>query len=229
MKARSTGSQQVSTPHPSPPPSHKRQKLGAVSLLTGLLGVVSLFGAAMTLERFTAADKASTRSVTAIVNDITETSKIRITNCNSKKTTVGPKSPFWDNHVNQNHMNVSVSAFTAGVAVELMNEFGALKSEGKIVDMGSGLLSLKAVLPEQERHRYIPVDVVERVPGSGTVVCNTNLHEFPLFLNEKVAAFAFLGSFEYVLDKMTVLHLCRQHQGAHIVMVSLSSEATKRC
>ena len=33
-----------------------------------------------------------------------------------------------------------------------------------------------------------------------------------------VAAFAFLGSFHYVLDKQTVLHLCRAHRGAHVVL-----------
>ncbi|KAH8068783.1 hypothetical protein JL721_6350 [Aureococcus anophagefferens] len=52
--------------------------------------------------------------------------------------------------------------------------------------------------------------------------CDVNKREFPLFLTpdddrDGADAFAFLGSFEYVLDKMLVFHLIRQHRGAHAV------------
>jgi hypothetical protein len=196
-------------------PKHKHI-VPAVVLV--LLGVISFFGATLSLTSYgNTSREARVIDVGAEARAIdvgTDFAAITITNCARSPT--GAKSSFWTDG-NVNHMNVEKRA---EVAVELLSEFGAFKRPGRVVDMGSGLLALKTALPEEERHRYIPVDLKERVPGSGTVVCNMNQHEFPLLLQEKVTAFTFLGSFEYVLDKMTVLHLCRMHEGAHIVMVS---------
>jgi hypothetical protein len=101
-------------------------------------------------------------------------------------------------------------------AKTLLNKFGALENGGRIVDIGSGYQGLRKLLSSKDVI-YTPVDVEERVPGSGTVICNLNKQEFPFFTDQKVSAFAFLGSFEYILDKMTALRSCRM-KNAHIVM-----------
>jgi hypothetical protein len=165
-----------------------------------------------------------------------QTASLGIKNCVPSSS--GPlrtrASAFWTDQ-NVQHMNVTKRAV---VAVNLMYEYGALterdtsksnnnnnnnstrSGQGRIVDLGSGLLALRDALPESERHRYLPVDLKERVPGSGTVICNLNEFEFPMLVDDVgVAAFTFLGSFEYILDKVTLLRLCRMHPGAHVVMV----------
>ena len=101
-------------------------------------------------------------------------------------------------------------------AKTLLKKFGALENGGRIVDIGSGYQGLRKLLLS-DPVIYTPVDVEERVPGSGTVICNLNKQEFPFFMGQKVSAFAFLGSFEYILDKMTALRSCRM-RNAHIVM-----------
>ena len=101
-------------------------------------------------------------------------------------------------------------------AKTLLKKFGALENGGRIVDIGSGYQGLRKLLPNKGVI-YTPVDVEERVPGSRTVICNLNKQEFPFFMGEKVSAFVFLGSFEYILDKMNVLRSCRV-KNAHIVM-----------
>ena len=102
-------------------------------------------------------------------------------------------------------------------AITLLTRFGALENGGRIIDVGGGYQGLRNQLPETGII-YTPVDIEERVPGSGTIICNLNNLEFPFFLEQRVAAFCFLGSFEYILAKMTVLHLCRKHHKAHVVM-----------
>ncbi|KAH8051411.1 hypothetical protein JL721_11156 [Aureococcus anophagefferens] len=76
-----------------------------------------------------------------------------------------------------------------------------------------------AALPPRRR-RALAADATGY--GIGAVLCDVNRLEFPFLLapgeaRDGVAAFAFLGSFEYVLDKQTVLRLCRMHRGAHAV------------
>jgi hypothetical protein len=214
------------------------------------IGLLLLVFNALVLQRFESSSSSNnTSKTTSLFRDTGDSSTIllRITNCIEKPLSVGTKkSPFWTD-TNTRFMD---NAKRAAVAVELMYEYGALKKNnstktststststnnknnysstnaegGRIVDMGSGFLALRDALPSSERHRYLPVDLKERVPGSGTVICNLNEHEFPMLLDDDdqggVSAFIFLGSFEYILDKMTVLHLCRMHPRAHVVLVS---------
>lgn len=78
-----------------------------------------------------------------------------------------------------------------------------------VVDMGAGLQALSRHLPHG--FAYVPVDSEERLQsGPRTLVCDLNRREFP-FVRGRVAAFVFLGSFEYMLDKLSLLHLCRKY------------------
>lgn len=135
---------------------------------------------------------------------------ISIHDCTTKKNFTNKRSPFWNTTEWMNNVQKYHGAKT------LLNKFGALENGGRIVDIGSGYQGLRKLLLDK-KVIYTPVDVEERVPGSGTVICNLNKQEFPFFMGQKVSAFAFLGSFEYILDKMTALRSCRM-RNAHIVM-----------
>lgn len=94
-----------------------------------------------------------------------------------------------------------------------------------IVDMGAGLHALSNHLPPG--FAYVPVDSVTRVHNDGhqTLICDLNRRQFP-FINAPVAAYAFLGSFEYILDKLGVLHQCRKYE-APIIMQYLVRRTIK--
>lgn len=85
----------------------------------------------------------------------------------------------------------------------------------RIVDIGAGFQAIRTLLPAGVD--YVPVDFEERVPGSGTVLCNLNELSFPLMGDSHVSVFLFLGSFEYVLDKVAALRLCRS-KGAPVFL-----------
>jgi hypothetical protein len=103
-------------------------------------------------------------------------------------------------------------------AAALLLRHGAHDANGTVVDVGAGRGGLRRFLPPATA--YVAADVTGY--GIGAVLCDVNRLEFPFLLapgeaRDGVAAFAFLGSFEYVLDKQTVLRLCRMHRGAHAV------------
>lgn len=100
-------------------------------------------------------------------------------------------------------------------AVTVLARSIKLRRGAAIIDMGSGYHQVKQFLPR--RSSYIPVDIENRVPGSSTIICNLNEREFPFLKHKTIDAFLFLGSFEYIYDKISVLRLCRM-RNAPIVM-----------
>lgn len=113
----------------------------------------------------------------------------------------------------------------AEIAVEILKKKGRFDSSNvTVVDIGAGNQLMRTVLPKNVR--YAPVDFKERVPGSGTSICNLNDSQFPFFSDRKIAAYVFLGSFEYVLDKLLVLRLCRK-TNAPVYMVYHFDSAVK--
>ncbi|EGB03767.1 hypothetical protein AURANDRAFT_67753 [Aureococcus anophagefferens] len=111
-------------------------------------------------------------------------------------------------------------------AAALLLRHGAHDANGTVVDVGAGRGGLRRFLPPATA--YVAADVTGY--GIGAVLCDVNRLEFPFLLapgeaRDGVAAFAFLGSFEYVLDKQTVLRLCRMHRGAHAVFAYHSPTA----
>lgn len=71
-------------------------------------------------------------------------------------------------------------------ATTLLKKYGAFEEGGRTMDMGAGFQGLKRFISKEAALWYTPVDVEERIPGSGTILCNLILFEFPFFLNEKV-------------------------------------------
>lgn len=108
------------------------------------------------------------------------------------------------------HMNGTGRAVTAVEILKLKGVISDTPSSQNpvIVDIGAGFQAIRSILPANVE--YIPVDFEERVPGSETVLCNLNDGSFPFVLDKKVSVFLFLGSFEYILDKVTALRACRQ-------------------
>lgn len=118
-------------------------------------------------------------------------------------------SPYWKE---RKYMNASLRAYRAA---EILNKTVNLRHGASVVDMGSGYQQLKNFLPT--RSHYVPVDIQDRIPGSSTVICNLNEKEFPFLDWTEIDAFLFLGTFEYLFDKISVLRLCRS-RNAHVVM-----------
>lgn len=118
-------------------------------------------------------------------------------------------------------MNISSRA---EAAVDILDRFGSFKTPGSLlVDMGAGFQALRGITPKHIT--YTPIDLMERIKDSGTTICDLNRHEFPYFENKTIAAFTFLGSFEYILDKMTVLHLCRSRNAPILLHYQLGLRA----
>ncbi|KAI9006494.1 hypothetical protein DFJ74DRAFT_646665 [Hyaloraphidium curvatum] len=77
-----------------------------------------------------------------------------------------------------------------------------------VADMGAGHMELKRALAKEGLEalaEYLPVDIESR--HNGTVVCDLNALQFPFaeLAGKERVAFAFLGSFDYVLSKVDVL------------------------
>ena len=132
------------------------------------------------------------------------------------------RAPEWAIHAAefwQESSQFMAGADRARMAASLLHRhgvFGESRSQmGVVVDMGAGFQVLSQFLPHGVR--YAAVDVQQRVPGRPTTICNLNRQEFPFFSQGSVLAYTFLGSFEYMLDKMSILRLCRS-TGAPIVM-----------
>jgi len=89
---------------------------------------------------------------------------------------------------------------------------GRKTNKPAIVDMGAGFHKLREFVPPQ--FTYVAVDSMVRVSGE-TLICDFNRLEFPLL--SEVAAFAFLGSFEYLIDKLSIVRLCRMFNAAIIL------------
>jgi hypothetical protein len=73
-----------------------------------------------------------------------------------------------------------------------------LKSERSVVDVGCGLMALRALLPSTTR--YIPVDIVPR--GTDTILVDLNKEAMPPV---EADAAALLGVIEYIIDPRAVL------------------------
>jgi len=95
-----------------------------------------------------------------------------------------------------------------------------------VLDFGAGEMLLNQSIQEHRLSsilNYIPVDVVKRYEQ--TVVCDLNLLQLPLrFLSphldispSPIFAF-FLGSFEYVLDKIAILRYLGSFRGLHVIL-----------
>lgn len=126
---------------------------------------------------------------------------IRIKDC-SMDVKISRLAKFW------NETKFMDIGHRAKYAVRYLEQKGLLqKKNGIVVDIGAGYQKMRNELPDHIG--YAPVDFVERIPGSKTSICNLNDNEFPFFRGKNVVAYTFLGSFEYILDKLLVLRLCR--------------------
>lgn len=151
--------------------------------------------------------------------------RLRVTDCvaRGRPAPIGGTTPFWAR--TEGGIDGGAPAGTAGLgrehaAAALLERFGALRG-GVVVDVGAGRGRLEAALGDGVAYAAFDVASYDGAPRPSTY-CDVNDREFPLFLTpdddrDGADAFAFLGSFEYVLDKMLVFHLIRQHRGAHAV------------
>ena len=102
-----------------------------------------------------------------------------------------------------------------GSAARVLATEGAARAGAALVDMGAGFQALRRWLPRNVT--YVPVDTDQRVAMVAKVPTprrapslDLNKLEFPK-LDVTVGAFVFLGSLEYLLDRLSVRRLCRLH------------------
>ncbi|KAK7254130.1 hypothetical protein SO694_00008357 [Aureococcus anophagefferens] len=145
--------------------------------------------------------------------------RLRVTGCvaRGRPAPIGGTTAFW---VRTEGASTAARRWHGGFGARarrgaLLERFGALRG-GVVVDVGAGRGRLEAALGDGVA--YAAFDVASYGGARGVAdLLRRQQARVPLFLTpdddrDGADAFAFLGSFEYVLDKMLVFHLIRQHR-----------------
>lgn len=124
----------------------------------------------------------------------------------------------WNFKVDKEWMgNSSYASERQLVAGRILNMSDRLSPDKVVIDIGAGFAGLRHVIRNAS---YLAVDSLRRVdPSVPFARCDINALQFPFVPREQhgQVTFAFLGSFEYIIDKVSVLRLIHYMRG-HVIM-----------